>query len=79
MTLIEVEELCRYWADHPPVHVLAAALLGHKRGLPPSVAPAAAAVAAELGQGIAVGDVNAGLPPPVLAFELLRADAARPG
>jgi hypothetical protein len=28
MTLIDYAELCDYWADHPPVHLLAAAYLG---------------------------------------------------
>jgi hypothetical protein len=28
MTLLEVEELTRYWIDHPPPHLLIAAYLG---------------------------------------------------
>lgn len=31
MTLFDVEELMAYWADHPPVHILLAALLGIER------------------------------------------------
>jgi len=30
MTLEDVDRLLSYWADHPPVHVLAAAYLGYK-------------------------------------------------
>ena len=28
MTLLDVEELARYWADHPPAHLLLAAFIG---------------------------------------------------
>jgi hypothetical protein len=28
MTLLDVEELTRYWAGHPPVHLLLAAFMG---------------------------------------------------
>lgn len=28
MTLLEVEELCGYWAEHPPVHLMVAGYLG---------------------------------------------------
>jgi hypothetical protein len=28
MTLLDVEELCDYWKDHPPVHISVAAYLG---------------------------------------------------
>lgn len=28
MTLLDYEELCGYWADHPPVHLSVAAYLG---------------------------------------------------
>lgn len=30
MTLPEANELCAYWRDHPPVHILVAAYLGIK-------------------------------------------------
>ncbi len=30
MTVSEFEELCTYWVDHPPVHILVAAFMGHK-------------------------------------------------
>jgi hypothetical protein len=77
MTLLDVEELCRYWADYPPLHVLAASVVGHGRRR--QSAPArhgVDAVVAELGSGFALGDVNAGLPTPALTFEELRATVA---
>ena len=30
MTLFQVEELCQYWGDHPPVHLLLAGFMGVK-------------------------------------------------
>lgn len=30
MTLFQVEELCSYWSEHPPVHVLVAGFMGVK-------------------------------------------------
>ncbi len=30
MTLLDVRELCEYWAEHPPVHILVAAFVGFK-------------------------------------------------
>lgn len=30
MTLFQVEELCQYWAEHPPVHLLVAGFMGVK-------------------------------------------------
>jgi hypothetical protein len=77
MTLLDVEELCRYWADYPPLHVLAAAVGGHGRRRRPALERRGAdTVVAELGAGFALGDVNAGLPRPALSFEQLRATAA---
>jgi hypothetical protein len=77
MTLLDVEELCRYWVDYPPLHVLAAAVLGSGRRNRSALArPGAGAVVAELGAGFALGDVNAGLPTPALTIERLRATVA---
>jgi hypothetical protein len=36
MTLLDVNELCAYWMDHPPVHLMAAAYLGIGSGKRPS-------------------------------------------
>ena len=78
MTLSEVEELCRYWADHPPLHVLAGALLGRKRrSAEPAAAPRGTEwLLAELGPGFAAGTIQRDLPPVVLDFEQLRIKAA---
>jgi hypothetical protein len=32
MTLAEVEELTRYWSEHPPLHLMVAAYLGVGKG-----------------------------------------------
>ncbi len=32
MTLLEVEELTRYWIEHPPLHLMVAAYLGLGKG-----------------------------------------------
>ena len=32
MTLLDVEELTRYWIDHPPLHLMVAAYLGARQG-----------------------------------------------
>ena len=71
MTLFEVEELCAYWAEHPPTH------LAVSRPRPPQKR-SMETVLAELGPGIAAGDVGAGLPPVVLGFEALRRAVAMP-
>jgi hypothetical protein len=78
MTLFDVEELCGYWADHPPLHVTAAALVGRRRqGVrPPPECRTIESVAAELGPGFAIGTVDGGLPPVILDFEQLRITAA---
>jgi hypothetical protein len=86
MTLLEVEELTRYWIEHPPLHLMVAAYLGNgnasraraKVVADDSVATGAksdvGAVLAELGPRFAGGDVHAGLAPVVLDFtELKRA------
>jgi hypothetical protein len=85
MTLFDVEELTRYWIEHPPLHLMVAAYLGvgkEKRrremsGAAPVTAEAASAfqhgmLLAELGPGFATGNVHAGLAPVVLDMAELR-------
>ena len=75
MTLLEVEELMSYWAEHPPVHLAFAALLraGSRRTRPerPEIDTAVAA----LGPGFRVRDVGEGLPPVALEFAQLKRSA----
>jgi hypothetical protein len=52
LTLFDIDDLCGYWADHPPTHVLVAAFLGVK----PRPAPAASAM--RVGEIGAPGDVG---------------------
>jgi hypothetical protein len=86
MTLFDVEELTRYWIDHPPLHLMVAAHLGIGKGngrrarSEPSAAKRlgtgansdVGALLAELGPSFAGGDVHAGLAPVVLDFTELR-------
>jgi hypothetical protein len=86
MTLLDVEELTRYWIDHPPLHLMVAAYLGvgrdkgRRMALRLSEAEASSIGAhanvdnllAELGPSFATGDVHAGLAPVVLDFAELR-------
>jgi hypothetical protein len=86
MTLLDVEELTRYWVDHPPLHLMVAAYFGVGKGngrrMPSRPAEAARAgtgvnsdldtVLAELGPSFAGGDVHAGLAPAVLDFAELK-------
>jgi hypothetical protein len=85
MTLFDVEELTRYWIDHPPLHLMVAAYLGigkeRRRRMSSPGAKAAAELTpdvhveqllAELGPAFASGDVHAGLHPVVLDFTDLR-------
>jgi hypothetical protein len=86
MTLLEVEELTRYWIDHPPLHLMVAAYLGlgrdkgRRTASGPSVAKSRGRGAhadvdnllAELGPSFATGDVHADLAPVVLDFAELR-------
>jgi hypothetical protein len=88
MTLLDVEELTAYWADHPPLHILGAAYLGigkqKSTRMPWALsdeAPAshgleagsdASSLLAKLGRGFVSGDVHAGLSPVVLDFAELR-------
>lgn len=81
MTLLEVEELTKYWTDHPPLHIAVAAYLGirhpHTQGRrAPGAAPTgprSASLLAELGPGFSAGDVHAGLPAVALDAAALRA------
>lgn len=90
MTLFDFEELARYWADHPPVHILVAAYLGLNKyphqstpNGPVNTGPAAGSnleeLLAELGPGFGVGDVHTGLDPVVLDFAELRRRAGAGG
>ena len=83
MTLFDFEELTRYWAEHPPLHILLGAYLRlGKQQRPPTLAGldgsrrAAGfnleAVLARLGPGFGTGDVHAGLAPVTLDFAELR-------
>jgi len=83
MTLFQVEELTRYWAQHPPLHLLIAAYLGFRNDRRRSVSrgpdgrekPTGSdvrSVLAQLGPGFAVQDVHAGLSPVILDFAELR-------
>jgi hypothetical protein len=85
MTLHDVEELTRYWIDHPPLHLLIAAYLdvgatwrggvsGRKPNIPRKQEPNVhvGQILAELGSGFAAGDVQAGLDPVVLDFTELQ-------
>ena len=91
MTLLDVEELTRYWIDHPPVHLTVAAYLGigQGKGRRTSTGSSAAMpqkigenselgpVLAELGPSFMSGDVHSGLAPVVLDFTELK-HRARP-
>jgi hypothetical protein len=78
MTLFDVEELTRYWIDHPPLHLMIAAYLGvgkeqRERATRPGTARSnlnanVGQLLAELGPSFASGDVHAGLRPVVLDF-----------
>ncbi len=87
MTLFDVEELTKYWAEHPPLHILIAAYLGagnqQRRPTRPSLDDSRSSggsnpeeVLAELGSGFQAGDVHAGLTPVVLDFAALRRQTA---
>ncbi len=88
MTLLDVEELTRYWINHPPLHLMVAAYLGvGKRTRFESLVPAPPAkgenldiggVLAELGSGFAGGDVHLGLAPVVLDFAELKRSVTPP-
>jgi hypothetical protein len=79
MTLPEVGELCGYWADHPPVHLMLSGVLGigprgrpTRRDRPGAPSRGIEAFLAELGPGMAIGEVDAGMPPVLLDFEQLK-------
>ena len=87
MTLFDFEELTKYWADHPPLHILVGAYLGvgkqQRRPSEPSLDGSRNTagfnpeeVLAELGPGFRAEDVHAGLTPVVLDFAELRRQAA---
>jgi hypothetical protein len=86
MTLLDVEELTRYWIDHPPLHLMVAAYLGigkEDAGRVRSKAHSrvrsgvgahtdADALLAEFGPSFTSRDVHAGLPPVLLDFAELK-------
>lgn len=85
MTLLDVEELTRYWIDHPPLHLMVAAYLGigkdrrrraasERRPDGGTASPSAeiGRLLAELGPSFAGGDVHEGLSPVVLDLGELR-------
>jgi hypothetical protein len=82
MTLFDFEELTKYWAEHPPLHILVGAYLGVGKNRRPTASDPATsrgtagsnleAVLAELGPGFGAGDVHAGLTPVVLDVAELR-------
>lgn len=86
MTLLDVEELTRYWIDHPPLHLMAAAYLGVGKGNGKRVGSESSAakrrgmgansdvgaLLAELGPSFTGVDVHAGLAPVVLDFTELK-------
>jgi hypothetical protein len=87
MTLFDFEELTKYWAEHPPLHILVGAYLGAGKQQHRATGPglddlrnAAGSkpeeVLAELGPGFRAGDVHAGLTPVVLDFAELRRQAS---
>jgi hypothetical protein len=84
MTLLDVEELTRYWINHPPLHLMVAAYLGvgevGKRTRSPPLAGAGVtdigAVLAELGSSFTGRDVHSGLAPVVLDFDQLKRKAS---
>ena len=64
MTLFEVEELTRYWIDHPPLHLMVAAYLGLGKGNRKRVgAQSTAAKRPGMGANLDVGGVLAELGP----------------
>jgi hypothetical protein len=87
MTLFDFEELTKYWAKHPPLHILVAAYLGageqqrRPTGPGPDGSRNAARsspeeVLAELGPGFRTADVHAGLTAVELDFAELQRQAA---
>ncbi len=91
MTLLDVEELTRYWIDHPPLHLMAAAYLGIGKGncnrtksRSTAVSPQkgrnveVAHLLAELGPSFTGSDVHKGLAPVVLDFAELKREIGSP-
>jgi len=88
MTLFDFEELTKYWAEHPPLHIMVAGVSWRwqtapagRRGRVLTIqgtlkAPISKEVRAELGPGFRTGDVHAGLTPVVLDFAELRRQAS---
>ena len=79
MTLFQIEELTSYWAQHPPLHLLAASYLGLGKSnnsamasklTEPKQRPSSdvSSMLARLGSGFTAGDVHAGLSPVILDF-----------
>jgi hypothetical protein len=88
MTLLDVEELTRYWIDHPPLHLMAAAYLGIGKGNSKRTNSRSTAVSARNGKNADVGpllaelglsftgsDVHTGLAPVVLDFAELKRES----
>lgn len=78
MTLFDIEELTRYWIDHPPTHLIIAAHLGVPKGSRNSQMATSRErgktehLLTVLGPAFTSRDVHAGLQPAVLDFSKLR-------
>jgi hypothetical protein len=92
MTLLDVEELTRYWIEHPPVHLMVGAYLGlgKRRQRHPASSlepqtptsgpkPGVAELLLQLGPAFTGNDVHAGLKPVVLNIDELRQKAGAVG
>ena len=78
MTLFDIEELTRYWIDHPPTHLIIAACFGTKKArrnfhiATSREQGQTERLLTELGPGFTRRNVHAGLRPVVLDFSRLR-------
>lgn len=76
MTLLDFEELCRYWAQHPPLHLLVASFVGAKPQTRQKIAEPGSSTEANiaLAPGFAAGDIHLGCAePPIFDFAAAKA------